>query len=114
MELKTMIDKIKMTKVRAVKTPVRGTSVAAGLDFFVPEDLTAEDMSNMFDKTNHVLDFTIDETGHVTKMTVKPGQSACIPTGVKAKIPDGYCMVFQNKSGIACKKSLLAGSCVID
>lgn len=109
-----MIDKIKMTKTRIVKTPVRGTKVAAGLDFFVPENLTAEDMGNMFDKTNHVLEFKTDETGYVTKMLVKPGQSACIPSGIKAKIPDGYCMVFNNKSGIACKKSLLSGSCVID
>ena len=34
------IDKIRICKTRRVKTPARGTAVAAGLDFFVPESLT--------------------------------------------------------------------------
>ena len=110
-----MIDKIQICKVRDVKTPVRGTPVAAGLDFFVPNDLTVDDMKVMFSKTNHVLDFEFDsKTGFVTRIIVKPGQSACIPSGIKARIPHGYCMEFHNKSGVACKKSLIQGSCLID
>lgn len=97
--------------MRNVKTPTRGTPVAAGLDFYVPDDLTVDDMKAMFSKTNHVLDFELNtNTGFVTRIIVKPGQSACIPSGIKARIPDGYCMEFHNKSGVACKKSLIAGS----
>ena len=109
-----MIDKIQICKTRNVKTPVRGTSVAAGLDFFVPYELTPDDMDKMFNKTGHVLDYTVGPDGFVSEFVVKPGQSACIPSGIKAKLPHGYCMEFHNKSGIACKKSLLAGSCLID
>ena len=109
-----MISSLKIVKTRNVKTPSRGTSVAAGLDFFVPEDLTKEDMDAMFAKTGHTLKYEIGENGFVTEMTVEWGQSACIPSGIKADIPHGYCMEFHNKSGIACKKSLLAGSCLID
>ncbi len=110
-----MIEKIQICKTRNVKTPARGTAVAAGLDFFMPEDLTVEDMNAMEKKTGHYLDYIKDETGNFVKtIIIKPGQSACIPSGVKAKLPHGYCMEFHNKSGIACKKSLLAGSCLID
>ena len=35
---------LKFCKIREVKSPVRGTLVAAGIDFFVPEDLTEEVM----------------------------------------------------------------------
>lgn len=109
-----MIDNIQICKTRNVKTPVRGTSVAAGLDFFIPHDLTAADMDRMFNKTGHVLNYTVGPDGFVSEFVVKPGQSACIPSGIKAKLPHGYCMEFHNKSGVACKKSLLAGSCLID
>ena len=109
-----MIDKIQIVKTRYVKTPDRGTPVAAGLDFYVPFDLTDRDMHMMFEKTGHRLSYITGPDGFVTEMIVKPGQSACIPSGIKAKLPHGYCMEFHNKSGVACKKSLLAGSCLID
>ena len=108
------IDKIQICKTRNVKTPTRGTSVAAGLDFYIPDDLTSVDMEKMFDKTEHVLEYSTNDMGFVTEIRINPGQSACIPSGIKAKIPHGYCMEFHNKSGIACKKSLIAGSCLID
>ena len=108
------IDKIKICKTRNVKTPSRGTSVAAGLDFYVPYDLTQTDMENMFNKTGSIVNYNLNDDGYVTEMSVGPGQSVCIPSGIKAKIPDGYCMEFHNKSGIACKKSLLCGAQLID
>lgn len=106
------IDRLEMFKVRDVKTPTRGTSVAAGLDFYVPEDLTAEDMAKMAEKTGHELEYRLGENGFVEEMTLDWGQSACIPSGIKANIPHGYCMEFHNKSGIGVKKGLLAGACV--
>ena len=109
-----MIDKIQICKIRNVKTPVRGTSVAAGLDFFVPADITPIDMEKMANKTGHPLEYILGPDGFVSELVIKPGQSACIPSGIKAKLPHGYCMEFHNKSGVACKKSLLAGSCLID
>lgn len=108
------IDKIRICKIRNVKTPTRGTAVAAGLDCYMPNSLTQKDMEAMFDKTGHVLEYDLDEAGFVNKIVVGPGQSVCIPSGIKARLPHGYCMEFHNKSGIACKKSLLAGSCLID
>jgi dUTP pyrophosphatase len=47
-------------------------------------------------------------------MTVLPGESVLIPTGCKFAIPHGYMMEIKNKSGIAYKRQLLVGACVVD
>jgi dUTP pyrophosphatase len=47
-------------------------------------------------------------------LTVGPGESVLIPTGCKFAIPHGYMMEIKNKSGIASKRQLLVGACVVD
>ena len=49
-----------------------------------------------------------------TVMSIKPGESALIPTGCIFGIPHGYMMEIKNKSGIAHKRQLLVGACVVD
>ena len=68
--------------------PVRGTEGSAGIDLFVPNDQES--------------------------IVLNPGESAFIPAGIKARVPHGYALVAMNKSGIAAKKSLMVGACVID
>ncbi len=79
---------MKVQKLRDVKTPNRGTSVSAGIDFYVPED---------FETT-----------------VLKPGQSVLIPSGIKAQVPRGYALIAFNKSGVATKQGLQVGACVVD
>ena len=79
---------MKVQKLRDVKTPSRGTSVSAGIDFYVPED---------FETT-----------------VLKPGQSVLIPSGIKAQVPRGYALIAFNKSGVAVKQGLSVGACVVD
>lgn len=79
---------MKILKVRDVKTPTRGTSKSAGIDLYIPNDF----------KTT----------------TLQPNESIFIPSGIKVKIPDNRALVAFNKSGIASKKNLLIGACVID
>jgi len=83
-----MLYKMKVQKVRNVKTPNRGTSVSAGIDFYVPED---------FETT-----------------TLNPGQAVLIPSGIKAQVPRGYALIAFNKSGVAVKQGLSVGACVVD
>ena len=47
-------------------------------------------------------------------MTLDPHQSVLIPSGIKVKVPDGYMLQFNNKSGIASKKGLIVGASVVD
>lgn len=79
---------MKVQKLRDVKTPSRGTSVSAGIDFYVPEDF---------------------ET-----VSLKPGESVLIPSGIKAQVPRGYALIAFNKSGVATKQGLQVGACVVD
>jgi len=79
-----MLFKMKVQKLRNVKTPSRGTSASAGIDFYVPED---------FETT-----------------TLKPGQSVLIPSGIRVQIPRGYALIAFNKSGVAVKQGLSVGA----
>ena len=65
---------LRFAKVRDVKSPVRGTSKSAGLDFFVPNSFT--------------------------KIVVKPHTDVLIPSGIVAQIPEGYMLMAENKSGV--------------
>ena len=66
---------IRFTKIRNVKSPVRGTGYSAGMDFFVPND---------FPET-----------------IIDPSTDLLIPSGIKVEIPEHTCLLGVDKSGIA-------------
>lgn len=43
-----------------------------------------------------------------------PGSSCLLPTGIKVEVPSGNMLEVKNKSGIAFKRQLVVGACVID
>jgi dUTP pyrophosphatase len=79
---------MKISIIRDVKTPERGTHKSAGIDFFVPN--------------------------YYPPVLIQPGESILIPSGVKANVPTGYALIAFNKSGIASKLNLHVGACVVD
>lgn len=79
---------MKILKTRKVKTPARGDSTSAGIDFFIPEDFESRE--------------------------IKPQEDILIPSGVKVELPAGYALVANNKSGVATKKRLICGAAVVD
>jgi len=46
--------------------------------------------------------------------TVLPFGSSILPTGLKIEVPKGYMLEIKNKSGIASKRGLVVGACVVD
>jgi dUTP pyrophosphatase len=80
--------KMKISKTKGVKTPTRGHENDAGIDFYVPWEFG--------------------------EFELKPGRQVIIDSGIKANVPKGHALVAFNKSGIATKKQLLVGACVID
>jgi len=78
---------MKYTRIREVKSPTRGTPGSEGIDFYVPEEFY---------------------------YWLKRGEGINIPSGLKVKIPEGHVLVMMNKSGIATKKELIVGACVVD
>ena len=79
---------MRICKTRDVKTPNRGTRESAGIDFYVPND------ADNFD--------------------IPPGGSVFIPSGIKADVPEGHALIAFNKSGVALKKNMAVGACVVD
>ena len=47
-------------------------------------------------------------------LVIQPNESVLVPTGCKFAIPHGYMMEIMNKSGVAYKKKLIVGACVVD
>lgn len=109
------MESLKYTKVRKVKSPVRGHKTDAGIDLFIPEDLTYSIMSEKFEITTDTLAVDFDEDSKFIKsFTIRPNQSILIPSGLKFNIPEGYALIAHNKSGVATKKNLLVGAAVAD
>jgi len=108
------METLKYTKIRQVKSPVRGTSVAAGIDFFVPTSIDKETFEKKCNTTNCNVYSECDDNGMITKIKLQPGESVMIPSGIKMKVPHGHALVFMNKSGVGAKKQLDVLACVID
>lgn len=108
---------------RKVKLPNRGTPYSAGIDFYVPEDLTDHEMYKLYSKNlskgeefarAYMPICSIDQDGKIIKFIIKPGQSLFIPTGIRVKIPHNHILKFENKSGVSSKKGLLVGASIVD
>ena len=100
---------MKVAKIRAVKTPNRGTELSAGIDFFMPsfEDKFLNDLIKKND--HHIdIDFKVD------KISIKPQHRILIPSGIKVKVPRGFALIAFNKSGISSKKGLSVMASVVD
>jgi len=46
--------------------------------------------------------------------SVLPFGCSLFPTGLKIEVPEGYMLEIKNKSGIAARRGLLVGACVVD
>jgi dUTP pyrophosphatase len=47
-------------------------------------------------------------------ITIHPGETRLVPTGIKVEVPDNHMLEIKNKSGIAFRQQLVVGACVID
>ena len=82
--------KVKVYKIRSnSKVPVRAHETDAGMDFFFCPS---------------VGDYAL----------IRPGESVILETGVKVEVPEGHMLQVMNKSGIASRRSLIVGACVVD
>lgn len=82
--------KVKVYRTRpAAKLPQRAHETDAGMDFFfAPAEGAAA--------------------------RVRPNQSVLLETGIKMEVPPGCMLQIMNKSGIASKRQLITGACVVD
>lgn len=84
------LNKVRVYRTRPkAKLPERAHSTDAGMDFFFSpvEGVSAR---------------------------IKPGQSVLLETGIKMQVPPDCMLQIMNKSGIASKRHLITGACVVD
>ena len=103
---------LKYTKIRDVKSPVRGTAEAAGIDFFVPNYNI--EFARAFREKNPGIEYTILGNPETMEFKLKPGQRILIPSGIKTWMTPGTALIAANKSGVASKKGLIFGAQVVD
>ena len=83
-------DRVRVFRVREdAKLPIRAHQTDAGMDlFFCPEDKVS--------------------------LTIPPATSALLQTGIKVEVPQNCMLQIMNKSGVASKRALVTGACVVD
>jgi len=109
------VDKLKVTRIRNVKLPTRATPGSAGIDIYMPCDLTKVDIAKTMEITNCQPRIDYDfNTGYVKNFMVGPGDGVIIQSGIKVNVPAGYVLKVENKSSVASVKSLVVGACIID
>lgn len=97
---------IEFLKTRNVKDPIWNFDENAGIDMYIPEkdSFTEEDFKG-FGKDIRIEDNLI---------VIPPQCAVKIPAGIKSKFPKNVGLLAVNKSGVAVKKQLVAGACLID
>lgn len=98
---------------RNVKTPNRAHNLDAGIDFFIPEDITEQEFLEKCKVTGVKPQYEIVD-GFIKKIILNAGDSVLIPSGIKVSVPAGYMLQYINKSGIASKHGLMIGASVVD
>ena len=110
------MQKIIFQKLTNVQLPNKAHSTDAGLDFYIPNDLNYIVQNGKNIKigmyTRNLPDTNTALTS--TAIEINPHESCLIPMGVKSKFDKGWALVFFNRSGIATKKHLLRGACIVD
>ena len=117
------MNKLRFIKVRDVKSPSRGNDGDAGLDFYIPEDLTLQDLV----KANSQLMFHSEtpEPGKVSLgynpnnqvqfIYIFPFTRILIPSGIKGLLePRDSMLMAANKSGISTKQGLIYTAEIVD
>ena len=88
---------LKVYKIRPeAKLPVRAYQSDAGMDLFYCPNREPRDI--------------ISSEG----FPLLPRESKLVPTGIKIEVPYGHMLEIKNKSGIAYKRQLITGACVVD
>lgn len=110
------MNRFRFIKVREVVSPNRANPNDAGLDFYVPTNLTSEDIhsKNELDSGGYDLDIPFSEH-FVRHIALKPGHRILIPSGIKGLLePPASMLMAANKSGIATKKGLIFTAEIVD
>lgn len=107
---------ILFNKVRDVKSPNRAYGTGDAADFFVPE-YSNSFLTDLEAKNPNKAHYECSVSSNLDSMTITlaPHGRINIPSGIRVIIGDpNTCLLAVNKSGVASKKGLVLGACLID
>lgn len=103
-------------KTRKVKSPDRAYGTGDAVDFFIPE-YSKEFLTDLELKNSNKQHYECSVSPNLDSMTITlfPSGRINIPSGIRVIIGDSdTCLLAVNKSGVASKKGLVIGACLID
>lgn len=120
----------KFVRVRYVHVPTRANQGDAGIDFYVPNDLTVDDLikcntntyignwnitdNNIQVPSNEVYGL-INESDDLCRILIGPHATCVIPSGICGILePEASMLQANDKSGVSSKKKLKVTASIID
>ena len=120
----------KFVRVRDVHVPTRANQGDAGMDFYVPNDLTVDDLikcntntymghrsiydNNIQVPSNEVYCF-VDDVDNLCNILIGPHATCVIPSGICGILePEASMLQANDKSGVSSKKKLKVTASIID
>lgn len=120
----------KFVRVRDVHVPTRANQGDAGIDFYVPNDLTVDDLikcntntyignwnitdNNIQVPSNEVYGL-INESDDLCRILIGPHATCVIPSGIYGILePEASMLQANDKSGVSSKKKLKVTASIID
>lgn len=107
------MNRFRFIKVREVKSPNRANPNDAGLDFYVPTNLTIDQLNSC----NPIeAGYSTDGSYNgIKNIYLNPGHRILIPSGIRGLLePSQSMLMAANKSGIATKKGLIFTAEIVD
>lgn len=102
--------KLKVQKLTNVELPNKAHTTDAGIDFFLPKDLNYIIQNGKYINIEGLKDGNIVRTA----IAIYPQESVLLPMGVRLEFDKDYALFFVNRSGMATKKHLFRGACLVD
>ena len=121
----------KFVRVRDVHVPTRANQGDAGIDFYVPNDLTVDDLikcntntyigscsiyaNNIQVPSNEVYCLINKVTNDLYRILIGPHATCVIPSGIRGILePEASMLQANDKSGVSSKKKLKVTASIID
>lgn len=109
------MNKLRFTKVRKVPSPSRGNAGDAGLDFYIPTNLTPIELMGTSVNTEQQIRYELEGGDFIKTIIIPPHCRVLIPSGIKVLIePRESMLMAANKSGISTNKGLIFTAEIVD
>lgn len=105
-----MTVQLKIQRLTDVEMPNKAHTTDAGIDFYLPKEL------NYIIQNGKGINIEAFKDGDVvrTAIAIYPHESVLLPMGIKTEFGKEYGLFFVNRSGMATKKHLFRGACLVD